>query len=73
MQQLCFQMMAKTKTKTNSGQLRLIVHGSAESDPRVFDLPLPRASAADQERAVTVAAHAFAQAFNDELQHDHEQ
>jgi hypothetical protein len=66
MQQLCFQTMTKL-TKTNSGQLRLIVYCSAESDPRVFDLPLLVTSAADQERAVTIAAHAFAQAFDEDV------
>jgi hypothetical protein len=53
-------------TKMSSG-LWLIVHCSDESDPRVFDLPLLITSAADQERAVTVAAHAFAQAFNEDV------
>lgn len=46
-------------------QLRLIVHH--EEAVRIFDLTLPQSATSDQERAVTVAAQAFAAALNDEL------
>ncbi len=57
-------MMMKTDAQL---RLRLVVQGGEEVDPRIFDLPLPVMSAVDQARAVTMAAHAFARAFNDEV------
>ena len=54
--------------KTSSPQLRLVVCCGEETDPRIFDLPLPAMPTADQERAVTEAAKAFAQTFTKEVQ-----
>ncbi len=53
--------------ETSSPHLRLVVQCGEETDPRIFDLPLPAMPTADQERAVTEAAKAFAHAFTEEL------
>jgi hypothetical protein len=55
--------------KVTKAHLRLVVQVGEETDPRIFDLPLAASTmpAADRERAVTEAAHAFAQKFNEEV------
>jgi hypothetical protein len=43
------------------------LHVTHDSEIRIFDLPLPMMPSADQERAITVAVRAFAQAFDEEV------
>jgi hypothetical protein len=53
--------------KTSNSHLRLVVYYGEETDPRIFDLPLPVATEADQRCAVTEGVKAFAQTLNEEV------
>ncbi len=60
--------MTKSQSQTGVGvgeHLRLLVE--YDGDVRVFDLPLQLMPAADRDRAITAAAQAFAEIFNNEV------